>query len=167
MLNISTIETSPKSVLSPWLKWCKHKHLFCVHQCQNWRTLLMTILCHSDSIVNAIEDWTMRGQIKNGKTDQNKTLCGCLWYWYPLGACQVSSARDLNVVKTKYSFIFIPHDTPALCCVVLHRFHNQFSQSRRKPLLCTRAFSWLKAPTRAFTFKTLLRHYAKRALTPR
>ena len=32
-------------------------------------------------------------------------------------------------------------------------------QSRRR--------SWLKAPTSAFTFKTLLRHYAKRALTPR
>ena len=31
----------------------------------------------------------------------------------------------------------------------------------------TRAFSWLKAVTTAFTFKTLLRHYAKRALTPR
>ena len=31
----------------------------------------------------------------------------------------------------------------------------------------TRAFSWLKAPTSAFTFKILLRHYAKRALTPR
>ena len=30
----------------------------------------------------------------------------------------------------------------------------------------TRAFSWLKAPTSAFTFKTLLRQYAKRALTP-
>ena len=30
----------------------------------------------------------------------------------------------------------------------------------------TRAFSWLKAPTRAFTFKTLLRLYAKWALTP-
>ena len=29
----------------------------------------------------------------------------------------------------------------------------------------TRAFSWLKAATNAFTFKTLLRHYAKRALT--
>ena len=28
------------------------------------------------------------------------------------------------------------------------------------------AFSWLKAPTSAFTFKTLLRHYTKRALTP-
>ena len=31
----------------------------------------------------------------------------------------------------------------------------------------TRAFSWLKAPTSAFTFKTLLRRYAKWALTPR
>ena len=30
----------------------------------------------------------------------------------------------------------------------------------------TRAFSWLKAPTSAFTFKTLLRHYAKQALNP-
>ena len=29
----------------------------------------------------------------------------------------------------------------------------------------TRAFSWLKAPTSAF--KTLLRHYAKQAVTPR
>ena len=27
--------------------------------------------------------------------------------------------------------------------------------------------SWLKAATTAFTFKTLLRHYAQRALTPR
>ena len=31
----------------------------------------------------------------------------------------------------------------------------------------TRAFSWLKAATTAFTFKTLLRHYAKLALTTR
>ena len=31
----------------------------------------------------------------------------------------------------------------------------------------TRAFFWLKAATTAFTFKTLLRHHAKRALTPR
>ena len=31
----------------------------------------------------------------------------------------------------------------------------------------TRAFSWLKAATTAFTFKTLLRHCAKRLLTPR
>ena len=31
----------------------------------------------------------------------------------------------------------------------------------------TRAFSWLKAATTTFTFNTLLRHYAKRLLTPR
>ena len=31
----------------------------------------------------------------------------------------------------------------------------------------TMAFSWLKAATTTFTFKTLLRHYSKRALTPR
>ena len=31
----------------------------------------------------------------------------------------------------------------------------------------TSAFSWLKAPTSDFTFKTLLRHYDKWALTPR
>ena len=31
----------------------------------------------------------------------------------------------------------------------------------------TSAFSWLKAATTAFTFKTQLRHYAKRALTQR
>ena len=31
----------------------------------------------------------------------------------------------------------------------------------------TRVFSWLKPATTAFKFKTLLRHYAKRALTPR
>ena len=29
----------------------------------------------------------------------------------------------------------------------------------------TKAFCWLKAPTSTFTFKTLLRHYAKQALT--
>ena len=31
----------------------------------------------------------------------------------------------------------------------------------------SRAFSWLKVPSSAFTFKTLLRHYAQRALTLR
>ena len=31
----------------------------------------------------------------------------------------------------------------------------------------TRAFSWLKAASTAFKFKTLLRNYAKWALTPR
>ena len=33
------------------------------------------------------------------------------------------------------------------------------------PVLSTRAFSWLKVPTSAFTFKTLSRHYDIQALT--
>ena len=40
---------------------------------------------------------------------------------------------------------------------------RRFVNTEKAP---TRAFSWLKAATTAFTFKTLLRHYAKRALTP-
>ena len=41
---------------------------------------------------------------------------------------------------------------------------RRFGSTEKAP---TRAFSWLKAATTAFIFKTLLRHYAKRALTPR
>ena len=41
---------------------------------------------------------------------------------------------------------------------------RRFVSTEKAP---TRAFSWLKAATTAFTFKTLLRHYAKWALTPR
>ena len=44
------------------------------------------------------------------------------------------------------------------------KFHEDFTIMEKAP---TRAFSYLKAPTSAFTFKTLLRHYAKWALTPR
>ena len=54
--------------------------------------------------------------------------------------------------------------------VTLHQPHASYcpdlvsSASKSSP---TRAFSWLKAATTAFTFKTLLRHYAKQVLTPR
>ena len=55
-------------------------------------------------------------------------------------------------------------------CYKLHRLVLQkrsirkFAITEKAP---TRAFSWLKATTTAYTFKTLLRHYAKRALTQR
>ena len=42
--------------------------------------------------------------------------------------------------------------------------HEGFTITEKAP---TRTFSWLKAATTTFTFKTLLRHYAKQALTPR
>ena len=41
--------------------------------------------------------------------------------------------------------------------------HSVFTITEKAP---TRAFSWLKVPTSAFTFKTLLKHYATQALTP-
>ena len=50
-------------------------------------------------------------------------------------------------------------------CSAANRLIGEVVQSRRRPH--TRAFSWLKAPTSAFTFQTRLRHYAKRALTQR
>ena len=47
------------------------------------------------------------------------------------------------------------------------RFHNYGEGPILGPRLPIRAFSWLKAPTSAFTFKTPLRNNAKWALTPR
>ena len=47
---------------------------------------------------------------------------------------------------------------------MIHRFHNQFSQSQRRPLLGPSP-GWKCLLASAFTFKTLLRHYAKWALT--
>ena len=41
--------------------------------------------------------------------------------------------------------------------------HSVFTITEKAP---TRALSWLKAPTSAFTFKTLLRHNVKKTLTP-
>ena len=43
------------------------------------------------------------------------------------------------------------------------KVHTKFVITEKTP---TRAFSWLKVPTCAFTFKLVLRHYAKLALTP-
>ena len=46
-----------------------------------------------------------------------------------------------------------------MCAVELQtKVREDFTITEKAP---TRAFSWLKAPTSAFTFKTLLRHYAK------
>ena len=51
-----------------------------------------------------------------------------------------------------------------MLCSAPSVLQSVFTITKKAP---TRAFSWLIAATTAFTFKTLLRHYAKRALTPR
>ena len=44
---------------------------------------------------------------------------------------------------------------------------QRFVITEKAPTRALGAFSWLNAATTAFTFKTLLRHYAKQLLTPR
>ena len=43
------------------------------------------------------------------------------------------------------------------------KVRKDFTITKKAPI---RAFSWLKAATTTFTFKNLLRHYTKQALTP-
>ena len=62
--------------------------------------------------------------------------------------------------------IIIPRQDPGLPQSLKQSYakvREDFTNTEKAP---TRASSWLKAATTAFTFKTLLRHYAKRALTP-
>ena len=83
-------------------------------------------------------------------------------------ACRITPAVTINQTEVSGGD-HLASDQPLppsqLVLQTIHRFHNRFSQSQRRPL--QRAFSWLKAPTSTFTFKTLSRHYAKQALTPR
>ena len=58
----------------------------------------------------------------------------------------------------------IPPELVCVCTSASKSSIRRFVITEKAP---NRAFSWLKAATTAFTFKTLLRHYAKQALTPR
>ena len=49
---------------------------------------------------------------------------------------------------------------------VLSMTTSASKSSIRRFVITEKAFSWLKVATTASTFKTLLRHFAKRALTP-
>ena len=106
------------------------------------------------------------------------------------------SRKNANVIWTKFvfantlftshfTFVFLPAKLKDWCEVEYRSVEVAWSQAavahwmefvlqtinRRSCTIMekapTRAFSWLKAPTSAFTFNTLLRHYAKRELTPR
>ena len=74
------------------------------------------------------------------------------WIVCPIRTESHGWARTLEISNTQA-------DT---CAVKINRWSCTITE--KAP---SRAFSWLKAATTAFTFKTLLRHYAKRALTPR
>ena len=116
--------------------------------------------------------------------------CRCYWQWSrrppPLlrpfihaGECPVSGGRGHSVCTSAPTPTPTPHHDPT--SLLPHSFdinmgsivvlqtkvpegYAKFYNLGEGPI-CIRAFSWLKAPTIAFTFKTLLRYYAKRMLT--
>ena len=77
---------------------------------------------------------------------------------------EVTAAADLlNITDLEISDLSSDQDSTVKRSI---GFHNH-GEGPKAP---TRAFSWLKVPTGAFTFKdtikTLLRHYTKQTLTP-
>ena len=88
---------------------------------------------------------------------------------YPLPGPLISCAKHLNLPgsahqSSSFTSVLITaaaapggrHDTSASKSSI-----RRFVITEKAPTI--RAFSWLKAATTAFTFKTLLRHYAKQA----
>ena len=74
-------------------------------------------------------------------------------------AATVKHSRFLFAMYALYAGLVLgPEDSASKSSI------RRFVITEKAP---TRAFSWLKAATTAFTIKTLLRHYAKQALTPR
>ena len=80
------------------------------------------------------------------------------WWLIPLES--YSSCLHLATDKPIYNNFHLL----TLCSSASKSSIRRFVITEKAP---TRAFSWLKAATTASTLKTLLRHYAKRALTPR
>ena len=71
-------------------------------------------------------------------------------------------ARSSELPRTKSVCIFKSAALAVWEIEIQTKAIRRFVITEKAP---TRAFSWLKAATTAFTFKTLLRHYAKQALT--
>ena len=109
--------------------------------------------------------WLWEGMTTlNGDNGCDGGLCPCHRHQYLLSFIKMMGRRDLGCGSQLSSPGAITiHDLwgyvndPSV-------LQSVFTIAEKAP---TRAFSWLKAPTSAFTFKTLLRHYAKRSLTPR
>ena len=71
--------------------------------------------------------------------------------------CRQSYYGSVTFMESPPFIIAAMHSSASISSI------RRFVISEKAP---TRAFSWLKMATTAFTFKTLLRHYAKQALTP-
>ena len=89
-----------------------------------------------------------------------------------LTAGEVKENRELRLVMAAGSGHWRGQEGITICkCLQVSQDNSASKKSIRRFVITekapTRAFSWLEAATTAFTFKTLLRHFAKRAFTPR
>ena len=95
---------------------------------------------------------------------------------YPDADLQANNVKNLDTPEAKLGWMFDAYDADGggtvdaeeITSIVVGLFRSvsisaSISSIRRFVIMekaPTRAFSWLKAPTSAFTLKTLLRHYA-------
>ena len=92
---------------------------------------------------------------------------------YPAAVTVLESALKIGTCSLKLrGSVFSALSSAYWALNTLDKVRNSASKSSIRRFVITekaptRAFSWLKVVTTAFTFKTLLRHYAKWALTPR
>ena len=77
--------------------------------------------------------------------------------WFLKISCTLLHISLLESYDTRARIHLDPLGSTQTCGAMSKLSHQTLSQCLR--FLPTRAFSWLKAPTSAFTFKTLLRHY--------
>ena len=94
----------------------------------------------------------------------------CLWLHctrsyllHPSSIEPHSSATDGPGPHFSAGLITVPISTCLVLQITLSASNEGYPKVRNHGEGPTRAFSWLKAATTAFTFKTLLRHYSKRA----
>ena len=91
----------------------------------------------------------------SGEVGGGKGLVGA---WHGLLSRPMDSMRLATLDNTVYLF-----GGQLLLLELQTMAREDFTITEKAP---TRAFSWLKVATTAFTFKTLLRHFAKQTLTP-
>ena len=90
-------------------------------------------------------------------------------HWRCCSVAVVAAWKSCRIVEAAMARVASGHLSPCPSMVqgpveIQMKAIRRFVSTEKAP---TRAFSWLKAATTAFTFKTLLRHFAKRAFTPR
>ena len=106
--------------------------------------------------------WKIKTKTEDKAIYVSGTACQAFGHakWCPAGGATDDWYGSLGI-KYAYTFELIEDDKDGVCD------KNDIQEFELQMMVhedFTITISWLKVPTSAFTFKTLLRHYAKRAL---